>query len=173
MPTEIEKNIDSSLRSLQKKGRQYYAPLLRKVTIKSYDIWEGKISVKLMYGYGLNEEIYECKFLIDTELNDFFEWTKNFYQVAPPTKTPPVMNNNEKEIKPNPEAVNASDELGNTFQKMRLKLYDAIDKISSGQMSAEQGKAIANVSQSIINSVKLEFEVAKALGKEKEMKLLE
>lgn len=47
------------------------------------------------------------------------------------------------------------------FTEMRSMLFDAVRGLKDGTMKVDQAKAIASVSQTIINSVKLEVEALK------------
>lgn len=48
--------------------------------------------------------------------------------------------------------------------QLRRHLFDAIEGIKSKSISIEQAKAVADLSQVIINSAKVEVEYAKASG---------
>jgi predicted RNA methylase len=50
----------------------------------------------------------------------------------------------------------------NDINTLRNHLFDAIEGIKSKTMSIEQAKAIADISQTIINSAKVEVEYAKS-----------
>lgn len=52
----------------------------------------------------------------------------------------------------------------NDVNALRQHLFDAIEGVKSQSMSIEQAKAIADISQVVINSAKVEVEYAKATG---------
>lgn len=52
----------------------------------------------------------------------------------------------------------------NDVNALRQHLFDAIEGVKSKSMSIEQAKAIADISQVVINSAKVEVEYAKATG---------
>lgn len=55
-------------------------------------------------------------------------------------------------------------EASRDINTLREHLFDAIDGLNSGTVTLEKAKAISEVSQTIINTAKVEVELAKATG---------
>lgn len=52
----------------------------------------------------------------------------------------------------------------NDINALRKHLFDAIDGVKNKTMSIEQAKTISDISQTVINSAKVEVEYVKASG---------
>jgi len=61
--------------------------------------------------------------------------------------------------------LNMSKESEENLKGLRSHLFEAINKLEGGTMNVEQAKSMAQLSQTIINSVKLEMEYKKMLSK--------
>ena len=51
-----------------------------------------------------------------------------------------------------------------TVKDLRETLFDTLDKLKDGTIELDKAKAITNVSQTIVNSAKVEVDFIKAVG---------
>lgn len=51
-----------------------------------------------------------------------------------------------------------------TIEDLRTRLFDAIDKVSRGEMSLDQARQISDLSQVIVNTAKVEVDYLRVTG---------
>jgi len=110
-----------------------------------------KMIVYTTKGYGLNEKREKLEFTYD----EFNDWKKGL--------------TNKKRLIMNTENQNEKD----TFKEMRSILFETLRGVKDGTIDDEKAKTISSVSQTLINSAKVEIDYIKTVGNNKKSKLLE
>jgi len=173
-----EKEIEAFIQRLKDYGLMYFDPLERRVRVFKHSLnrpRKDEITITVAYGYGLNEVFQNYTIKID-ELNDFVDKfdppedipkIKNGVSTIVDIKTTKVYNNNFK------ITLYMSEPAENNLSELRNHLFESLRKISTGAMKHEDAKAVASLSQTVINSIKVELEYKMFAKKQPEIKMLE
>jgi len=62
--------------------------------------------------------------------------------------------------------------MAKTITDLRERLFDALDGLASGKIDVATARAVSDLSQTIINSAKVEVEARKALGMTSEVEFI-
>jgi len=146
----------------------FYEPLGVNVRAIKSDYFDGHKTcyIQFTYGFGASEQTKREEF----PASELDMWLKRFQPkkdmtdkfVFPQTQVP------IKETKP----VVTMEESKNTVHSLRGHLFDAIAAVKSKEITAEQGRAMAQIAQTIINSAKIELEYKKAISEKPSVPLL-
>ena len=156
----IERNMDV----LMAKGMVQFPNRNFKQRVKSYVIEEAndKVSMVLESGFGLNTQIESRTFKISEADNYLQTLFKSFKEGMKPEVAP----KDEPEEKVEVKKVK-------TIGDVRETLFATLSALRANTMEVERAKAISAVSQTILNSAKIEMEYKKLTGKHGGIMLLE
>lgn len=127
------------------------------VWIDRYVYYNGteQISIYIKKGYGADERVINV--VISEHKLD--QWIADFKNLVNLPKTKNMNSENEKSE--------------NSFNSMREILFDSMKEVKNGNLDVEKAKAIASISQIVINSVKVEIEFLKLTGSDKKPKMID
>ncbi len=127
-------------------------------TLLNFDIANDIVTIKLLFGFGVNIETVPIMF-------DIKDWDENISKLTPIYKGKPVI------VEP---PVSNTQSTENNIKELRNHLFSALRKLEGGTMDAHEGKAVASVAQTILNSARLELEYREKIGgQNKTIKMLE
>ena len=178
MATEnIEKFRQNEIRRkllLLNKEWYFYEPLNTNVRAIKSDYFEGSKTcyIQFTYGFGTSEQTKREEF----PATDLEMWLKRFQPkkdltdkfVLPQQKTESVAILE----KPKPVIIMEESKSTRTVHSLREHLFDAMTAVKSKEITAEQGRAMAQIAQTIINSAKIELEYKKAISEKPSVPLL-
>jgi len=151
----------------------FYEPLNTNVRGIKSDYFAGSNScyIQFTYGFGASEQTKREEFPaadLDIWIKRFQpkkDLTDNFALPHQKTETASIAE------KPKPTIMEESKST-RTVHSLREHLFDAMISVKSKEITAEQGRAMAQIAQTIINSAKIELEYKKAISEKPSVPLL-
>lgn len=137
------------------RNKLLFDPKGNAIIVTSVIEYEGtkRMVVRITKGYGLNEKREKLEFTYD----EFDKWANSLID--------------KKSINMS-EDKNEKDEK-DTFKEMRSILFETLRGVKDGTIDAEKAKTVSSVSQTLINSAKVEIDYIKTIGNKKKSNLLE
>jgi hypothetical protein len=151
------------------KGRTFSNSYGKSSYISEYCYYEGteQISIYIKTGYGASETTTH-KVISEHDLQ---EWINNFKN-----EKEEIIVSNITEIKENIMSENLEskeDEKIDNFNSMREIIFESIKMVKDGSLDLDKAKTISMLSQTIINSVKVEVDFLKLTGSTDKPKMIQ
>lgn len=163
-----DREIEGKLKAWIAKGIQFSHLEFCNVKPLRFTHFKGSRTIKMEYsiGFGAGEEIKNIEFkedLLDAKLKSYIarkitEGETNLDFIKP---------------KKTKNFLEMSETTDNNIKGLQKSLFNAIKKLEDGTFSCEQAKAISSLSQTIINSAKLEIEYKRLLSDTPSVPLLD
>lgn len=161
-----ENDVRQRIERIRSCGYIYHNQLKRKVKIAEWAHYTGERKIKIVISYGFGaSEVKETSILFDEDLDNYL---KCFGEVSISQQ---VIYQGEKSNKYILKYFSIMDE-NNNLNDLRCHLFGAIKKLEAGSIDANTAKAIASLSQTILNSAKLQLEYQQLVEKTPDIKML-
>lgn len=145
----------------------FYEPLNTNVRAIKSDYFEGSKTcyIQFTYGFGASEQTKREEF----PASDLDIWIKRF---QPKKDLTDKFILPQQKIEKSKSVIMEESKSTRTVHSLREHLFDAMTAVKSKEITAEQGRAMAQIAQTIINSAKIELEYKKTISEKPSVPLL-